>query len=75
MIDPILTHTGVRSSSRLGVSSATLVNLLEDEKESLQLRYVPALAGSNEKDIILDLPFRGFQIHTVKLTVEVKSDV
>lgn len=63
-------------SSRLGVSKATLTNLLEDEKETLQLQARPAADGrAGASDTIIDLNFRGFQFLTVKLTVEASTDV
>lgn len=58
------------------MSKVTLTNLLEDEKEELQLQAAPALDGrSDATDTVVDLDFRGFQVHTVKLTVESSTSV
>ncbi|KAF8309652.1 glycoside hydrolase family 38 protein [Clavulina sp. PMI_390] len=65
----------LRVSSKLRVTKATLTNLLEDEKEGLQLQACPAADGRvGESDTIIEINFRGFQFQTVKLTVEAAHD-
>ncbi|KAF9516132.1 glycoside hydrolase family 38 protein [Hydnum rufescens UP504] len=69
-------HAKLHISAKLGVSKATLTNLLEDEGKSLELHSVPAADGTAEaEDTILDLKFRAFQFITVKLIVQGKPDV
>jgi hypothetical protein len=64
------------SSSRLRVSKAAITNLLEDEKEILELQSCAAADGvAGLDDTVLDLVFRGFQVVTLKLKVEITSDV
>ncbi|KZT52183.1 glycoside hydrolase family 38 protein [Calocera cornea HHB12733] len=58
----------LRISSRVPVSKASITNILEDELTPLELSRAPS-AGQGE-DTILELPFRGFQIVTVKLTID-----
>ncbi|KAF8307864.1 glycoside hydrolase family 38 protein [Clavulina sp. PMI_390] len=60
----------LRISSRLRVTKATLTNLLEDEKEVLQLQASPSATSANI-DTMVDLSFRGFQVQTVKLCLDV----
>ena len=74
----VFTFVGFSSDSRIVVKRAVLTNFLEDEKSELQLNSVPPLnrpAGSADEDTILSVNFRGFQVHTVKLTVAAHQDV
>jgi hypothetical protein len=49
------------------------VNLLEDEKASLEVQSVPSADGGlDEKDTVLDVNFRAFQVVSIKLTVQGK---
>lgn len=59
------------------MSKATLTNLLEDEKETLQLQAAPSadVGRLGASDTIVDLTFRGFQFLTVKLSVDPSSDM
>jgi len=64
------------SSSRLRVSKAVITNLLEDEKETLELQPCAGTDGAaGFNDTILTLAFRGFQVITLKLKVEMAPDV
>lgn len=56
-------------SSGLKIIKAELANILEDHQEDLKVNNVSANSGDkNESEI--KLAFRGFEIKTVKLTVE-----
>lgn len=58
------------------VSKAVITNLLEDEKDILEPQSCAATdGGAGRHDTVLDLVFRGFQVVTLKLKVEIAPDV
>ena len=78
IVPSVFTFVGFSSDSSIAVQRATLTNFLEDEKSELQLQSAPSLSRptvSRAEDTILNVNFRGFQVHTVKLTVAAHQDV
>ncbi|GJJ13977.1 hypothetical protein Clacol_008234 [Clathrus columnatus] len=63
-------HASVRINiaSNLGVSKATITNLLEEDMETLEInKIVPD--SSSEQQSYIDVNFRGFQVMTIKLVI------
>ncbi|EJU04489.1 glycoside hydrolase family 38 protein [Dacryopinax primogenitus] len=61
----------LRISSLVPVSKAHITNILEDELSVVELSRAPSTGLGKGEDTILEIPFRGFQIVTVKLTLDV----
>jgi len=57
------------------VFKAAITNLLEDEKETVKFHTCAATEGvTGLSDTVLDLAFRGFQVVTLKLKVEMAPE-